>query len=77
MALLCYNKGCGLKFDADKNKEGESLRVFVSLSTGIFMTGAILNVVLRETFSGSVKWRQKYLSCSDMRWFVPLTKCEK
>ncbi|KAI3375660.1 hypothetical protein L3Q82_003966 [Scortum barcoo] len=25
MALLCYNKGCGLKFDADKNKEDSCL----------------------------------------------------
>lgn len=31
MALLCYNKGCGLKFDADKNADGESLRVSGSL----------------------------------------------
>lgn len=31
MALLCYNKGCGLKFDADKNMDGEilSLSLFV------------------------------------------------
>ncbi|XP_070710494.1 cysteine and histidine-rich domain-containing protein 1 [Pempheris klunzingeri] len=25
MALLCYNKGCGLKFDADKNKDDSCL----------------------------------------------------
>lgn len=23
MALLCYNKGCGQKFDADENGDGE------------------------------------------------------
>lgn len=27
MALLCYNKGCGLNFDADKNKDGKILPV--------------------------------------------------
>lgn len=45
MALLCYNKGCGLKFDADKNKDGESLRVFVPLSAWVVMTGAIFPIV--------------------------------
>lgn len=24
MALLCYNKGCGEKFDADKNDDGKT-----------------------------------------------------
>lgn len=38
MALLCYNKGCGLKFDTDKNADGESLFlllfcVFMALSS--------------------------------------------
>lgn len=31
MALLCYNKGCGEKFDADKNKDGETLPTSVPL----------------------------------------------
>lgn len=38
MALLCYNKGCGLKFDADENKEGESLRVCVPFSAWVVTT---------------------------------------
>lgn len=45
MALLCYNKGCGLKFDADKNKDGESLRVFVPLSAWVVITGAMFPFV--------------------------------
>lgn len=24
MALLCYNKGCGQKYNADQNKDGKS-----------------------------------------------------
>lgn len=45
MALLCYNKGCGLNFDAGKNKDGESLRVFVPLSARVVVTGAMFPFV--------------------------------
>lgn len=34
MALLCYNKGCGQKFDEDENKDGEvaSCRLHLAIS---------------------------------------------
>lgn len=51
MALLCYNKGCGVKYDADKNKDGKILSVSVILiqtpqfgSVGLFNILFIMNV---------------------------------
>uniref|UniRef100_A0A3Q3N8I8 Zgc:92429 n=1 Tax=Labrus bergylta TaxID=56723 RepID=A0A3Q3N8I8_9LABR len=33
MAELCYNKGCGLKYDADKNNDGERLVCFIKFNS--------------------------------------------
>lgn len=47
MALLCYNKGCGLKFEADKNKDGEIL----SVSLLLVILGLLVGFIFRTSMT--------------------------
>uniref|UniRef100_A0A8C0GGV5 CHORD domain-containing protein n=1 Tax=Chelonoidis abingdonii TaxID=106734 RepID=A0A8C0GGV5_CHEAB len=56
MALLCYNKGCGQRFDASKNSEGKWI-CFPGVSEPLFHKGVIFCPPnnLEKIFDGCMK----------------------
>lgn len=52
MALLCYNKGCGQKFDPDKNKDG---KVLLHVSAPYFKPGTMSDPVIKDL---ELKWKK-------------------